>query len=193
MATAAKTSYIPRLKLLYSSELRAKLREELKLDNLHEVPSIEKIVLNVGTGRIKEDNKARELVVNTLTKITGQRPVETIAKQSIAGFKLREGQKIGVKVTLRGERMYEFLDRLISIILPRVRDFHGVSKKGFDKAGNYNFGLVEQSIFPELGFDEIAILHGIQITIVINNGSPEASQALLSAFGMPFEKARGKK
>lgn len=193
MPANAATSYVPRLKSLYKTELRAKLREDLKLANLHEVPSIEKIVLNVGTGRIKEDNRARELVINTLTKITGQQPIETVAKQSIAGFKLREGQKIGVKVTLRGERMYEFLDRLINIILPRVRDFHGVSRRGFDKAGNYNFGLVEQSIFPELGFDEISSLHGIQITIVIKNGSPEASQALLSAYGMPFEKARGKK
>lgn len=192
MAATAKTStYVPSLKALYTNELRTRLKTELKLHNIHQVPSLEKIVLNVGLGKSKEDSRAKEVAVSTLTQITGQIPVETIAKQSIAGFKLREGQKIGAKVTLRGERMYEFLERLIHIVLPRVRDFHGVSGKAFDRAGNYNFGLSEQSVFPELGFDNTAVLHGLQITIVTTANSPEQARVLLEAFGLPFAKEGG--
>ena len=189
---AATAQYVPRFKQVYYKELRPALLKELELKNTHEVPRLDKIVLNIGLGRAKEDNRAKETAFNTLRKVTGQQPVETTAKQSIAGFKLREGQKIGVKVTLRGNRMYEFLDRLVSVVLPRVRDFRGVSNKGFDKSGHYSLGLVEQSVFPELNFEDITLLHGLQITFVIQNGSAEASKALLSGFGMPFAKARGK-
>lgn len=186
MATEIK-QYAPRLKRLYSAELRPALLKELGLKNIHQVPRLEKIVLNVGLGRVKEDNRARELAVNTLRKITGQQPVETTAKQSIAAFKLREGQKIGAKVTLRGDRMYEFLDRLVSVVLPRVRDFRGLPRRGFDPRGNYNLGVLEQSVFPELEFEDIVLLHGLQITFVIEHGTPGSSQALLSGLGMPFE------
>lgn len=187
---ATTVSYMPRLKRLYRETLQQALVSELGLKNLHQVPRLEKIVLSVGLGRAKEDNRAKELALNTLRKITGQQPIETAAKHSIAGFKLREGQKIGAKVTLRGDRMYEFLERLIQIVLPRVRDFHGVSAKAFDRSGNYNLGIVEQSVFPELGFEDVSLLHGLQITVVITGGSPEHSRALLAGLGMPFDKGR---
>lgn len=189
--TATKTiSVSPKARLMqeYRNDIRKKLKNDLKLQNIYEVPEITKIVVAVGLGRAKDDKRAFELALNTLRKITGQEPMQTIAKQSIAGFKLREGQKVGAKVTLRGDRMYEFLDRLINIVLPRVRDFRGVKNKGFDPQGNYNLGIVEQSVFPELNFDDVALLHGLQINIVIKNGTPDTSKALLSAFGMPFEK-----
>jgi large subunit ribosomal protein L5 len=182
--------YAARLKLLYRDEIRPRLVSELKLKNLHEVPALEKIVINVGYGRAKEDGRMKEAVRNTLAKVTGQQPVDTVARQSVAGFKLREGQIIGAKLTLRGERMYDFLDRLINIVLPRVRDFHGVSRKGFDGRGNYSLGLSDQSVFPELSYEETVALHGLEITIVIKDGSPEASHALLKAFGMPFVKEK---
>jgi large subunit ribosomal protein L5 len=182
------TTYTPRLKALYLSDLRSRLQGELGLANVHQVPGLVKIVVSVGLGKVKEDTRAKELAVATLTQITGQIPVETTAKHSIAAFKLREGQKIGAKVTLRGERMYEFLDRLINIVLPRVRDFHGVPAKAFDKQGNYNLGLTEQSVFPELGFEHTALLHGLQITIVTTADTPDQARALLKAFGMPFTK-----
>ncbi len=177
-----------RLRSLYQTQLRDQLLTELSLKNVHQVPRLEKIVLNVGLGRSKEDSRAKETALATLALITGQHPVETVAKQSIAGFKLREGQKIGAKVTLRGERMYEFLDRLIHIVLPRVRDFHGVSRTAFDRLGNYNFGLVEQSVFPELSFENTAVLHGLQVTIVTNTTNPDHARALLSSLGLPFTK-----
>lgn len=188
-ATATTTKpYSARLKNLYYKEVRTQLKKELGLINIFEAPSLTKIVLNVGYGRSKEDNRVKEIVRNTLAKITGQLPIDTAAKASIAGFKLREGQVIGAKVTLRGDRMYEFLDRLINIVLPRVRDFRGMPAGSFDSMGNYSMGLAEQSVFPELSFDETAVLHGIQITMTIKNGSPAASQALLAALGMPFKK-----
>jgi large subunit ribosomal protein L5 len=139
-------------------------------------------------GRAKDDKRAFEVATNTLQKITGQKPIETFAKVSIATFKLREGNKIGLKVTLRGERMYEFLDRLINVVLPRLRDFHGVSKKAFDKQGNYSIGITEQSIFPELSFEETTTSHGMQVIIVTTATSAEHGRALLTKFGMPFEK-----
>ncbi len=183
---SAKTS--PRLKTLYYSEYAAELQQELKLANPNQVPKLEKIVLNVGLGRAKDDKKIIATAENTLTKITGQKPIETTAKLSIAGFKLREGNKIGLKVTLRGDKMYEFMDRLINIVLPRLRDFHGVSPKAFDKSGNFSIGLVDQSVFPELTFEETTTTHGLQAVFVINSDGPAASRALLTKFGMPFEK-----
>ncbi len=181
-----------RLKSLYNQQLVAELHKELKLKNRHQVPSIEKVVLNVGLGRTKDDKKMIETAENTLRKITGLQPIGTIAKNSIAGFKLREGNKIGLKVTLRGDRMYEFLDRFISLVLPRLRDFHGVSAKAFDAQGNYSIGIVDQSVFPELTFEETTTSHGLQIIIVINAVEPSHSRALLEKLGMPFEKNQSK-
>jgi large subunit ribosomal protein L5 len=194
MATATKQpATTQRMFDLYKSTYANELKTELKLANINQVPKLEKIVLNVGLGRAKEDKKAIEVANNTLRKITGQSPVETTARLSIASFKLREGMKIGTKVTLRGQRMYEFLDRFITIVLPRVRDFHGVSVKAFDHSGNYSIGLVDQSVFPELTFEETTNVHGLQINFVISGNSPEYSRALLEKFGMPFEKsAKGK-
>jgi len=189
MATAkAPAKYIPRLQEAYSSKFVAELKEELELKNVHQVPRIEKIVINVGLGRAKDDKKTIEAAKNTLRKITGQAPVETVAKNSIAGFKLREGNMIGLKLTLRGGRMYEFMDRFINIVLPRLRDFHGVSLKAFDKQGNYSVGMTDQSVFPELSFEETTTPHGLQIVFVIKSQNREHSKALLTKFGMPFEK-----
>ncbi len=178
----------PRLKQDYVKTYVNELQKELELANPHQVPRLEKISVSVGLGRAKDDKKIMEAAENTLRKITGQQPVDTIAKQSIAGFKLREGNKIGIKVTLRGDRMYEFMDRLINIVLPRLRDFHGVSVKSFDKSGNYSIGISEQSVFPELSFDETTTSHGLQVSFVIRGQGPEHSKALLTKFGMPFEK-----
>lgn len=187
--TAAKNSQASsRLKKLYVEQYAAELKEELKLSNIHTVPKLEKIVLNIGMGRSKDDKKLFEVATNTIEKITGQKPINTYSKVNIASFKLREGNKIGIKVTLRGDRMYEFLDRLVNIVLPRLRDFHGVPVKAFDKQGNYSIGLTEQSIFPELSFEETTSPHGMQIVIVSNSGNPENAKALLTKFGMPFEK-----
>lgn len=186
-ATATKPT-TARLKQLYVSQYAPELQKELGLRSIQQVPRLEKIVLNVGLGRAKDDKRAIEAATNTLTKITGQKPLETFAKQSIAGFKLREGNKIGIKVTLRDERMYEFMDRLINIVLPRLRDFHGVSAKSFDKSGNYSIGIADQSVFPELTFDETTQTHGLQAVFVIKNDQPEHARALLEKFGMPFEK-----
>jgi large subunit ribosomal protein L5 len=189
MATKTETTaYVPRLKKLYNDTYASELKSELDLKNFHQVPKLEKIVLNVGLGRAKDDKRMFEVANNTIEKITGQKPVETYAKLSIATFKLREGNKIGLKVTLRGDRMYEFMDRLINIVLPRLRDFHGVSLKAFDKQGNYSIGMTEQSVFPELSFEETTTAHGLQISFVTNAGSPENAKALLTKFGMPFQK-----
>lgn len=182
-----------RLKVLYRTAYAPQLQKELGLANANQVPKLKKIVLNIGLGRGKDDKKLFEVATNTLRKISGQQPITTAAKKSIAAFKLREGNKIGLKVTLRDERMYEFLDRLITIVLPRVRDFHGVSLKAFDKSGNYSLGLPEQSVFPELTFEDTTTPHGLQIVLVIDAQETAHAQALLSAFGMPFEKIRDKK
>lgn len=188
--TAASSPAQPRLKQAYTQTYVAELQKELGLANVNQVPVLEKIVLNVGLGKSKDDKKTIEVAGNTLRKITGQQPIDTFAKNSIAGFKLREGNKIGIKVTLRGDKMYEFLDRLVNIVLPRLRDFHGVSKKSFDKSGNYSIGLVDQSVFPELTFDETTTTHGLQAVFVIKSDDPSHSKALLEKFGMPFEKER---
>jgi large subunit ribosomal protein L5 len=183
----------PRLKALYKDTLVKELQAELNLGNVHEVPRLEKIVVSVGIGKNKEDKKFVEAVKNTLTKITGQHPVEKMAKKSIATFKIRAGlNKVGISVTLREARMYEFLDRLINIVLPRVRDFHGVSAKAFDPQGNYSLGIVEQSIFPELTFEETQIIHGLQVNMVISGKDARYSRLLLEKFGIPFEKKGGK-
>lgn len=189
MSKDTSATLAPRLKTQYSDSLRAELKDKLSLANLHEVPELQKIIINVGMGRAKDDKKMFEVVRTTLRKITGQQPVEVMAKKSIASFKIRKGMNtIGMKVTLRGDRMYEFLDRLTNVVLPRVRDFHGVSAKAFDPKGNYSLGIVEQSVFPELSFEDISQLHGLQINFVIDNSDPEKSRALLEGFGIPFEK-----
>jgi large subunit ribosomal protein L5 len=194
MATAAtkpaktNNSVSPRLKTQYNEDILKQLVEELKLDNPHQAPRLTKIVINVGLGRAMTDKRVMEVATNTLTKITGQAPIQTTAKNSIAGFKLREGNKIGLKVTLRGDRMYEFLDRMISLVIPRLRDFHGVSTKAFDRQGNYSLGLTDQSVFPELSFEETTLAHGLQVVFVITTKEKEHARALLEKFGMPFEK-----
>jgi large subunit ribosomal protein L5 len=189
MATSVKTtSYSPRLKEQYNNTFTKELMSELKLKNIAQVPRLEKIVLNIGLGRAKDEKRLLDVAANTLRKITGQAPVTTVAKNSIASFKLREGNKIGMKVTLRGDRMYEFADRLINIVLPRLRDFHGVSPKAFDKQGNYSIGLVDQSVFPELTFEDTTTAHGLQIIFVIRSQQADHSRALLNKFNMPFQK-----
>jgi large subunit ribosomal protein L5 len=186
----ATTQYIPRLKQDYKTKYVAELQKELKLDNVNQVPVLAKIVLNVGLGQAKDDKKIMEIATNTITKITGQHPVQTSARKSIAGFKLREGNKIGLKVTLRGDNMYEFLDRLVTVVLPRLRDFHGVSNKSFDNQGNYSLGMTDQSVFPELSFEETNTPHGIQIVFNVKCHNKSDSKALLVKFGMPFEKGK---
>lgn len=185
VTTATNTA---RLRDLYNSKFAAELQKELGIANVNQIPRLEKITLNVGLGKAKDDKKVIEAARNTLTKITGQKPVEAIAKLSIAGFKLREGNMIGLKVTLRGDKMYEFLDRLVTIVLPRLRDFHGVSGKAFDRQGNYSLGMVDQSVFPELTFDETTTAHGLQAVFTVKSEGPEHSKALLTKLGMPFEK-----
>lgn len=187
-ATKAENATTARLRADYNAKFAAELLKELGLKNPHQVPKLEKIVLNVGLGRAKDDKKYMEVATNTLRKITGQEPIQTTAKKSIAGFKLRDGNKIGLKVTLRGDRMYEFMDRLINIVLPRLRDFHGVSAKAFDKQGNYSIGLTDQSVFPELTFEETTTPHGMQVNFVIDAEEVAHARKMLEKFGMPFEK-----
>ena len=180
-----------RLKAAYVAQYRQELQKELGLANINQVPKLDKIVVNVGLGRAKDDKKLLEVATTTLVRITGQQPVQTTAKKSIAGFKLREGNKSGLKVPLRGDMMYELTDRVIHIVLPRLRDFHGVPTGAFDKTGNYSLGFKDQSVFPELNFEETSVLHGLQINFVFDNVTdPTQSKALLAKFGMPFEKER---
>lgn len=195
MATATKdTAYTPRLKALYDTTVKKELQTELGLANVHQVPKLEKIVVSVGLGKNKDDKRYYETVKNTLTKITGQAPIDRMAKKSIAGFKIRAGMnRIGISVTLRGAHMYEFMDRFVNVAMPRVRDFHGVGAKAFDKGGNYNVGINDQSIFPELTFEETQVIHGLQITFVIAGGDAAHSRALLEKFGVPFEKEGGRR
>jgi large subunit ribosomal protein L5 len=177
-----------RLRVLYADKVAGELQKELGLKNRHEVPRLEKIVVNAGLGRAKDEKRIMEAASNTLRKVTGQQPIETVARNSIAGFKLREGNKIGLKVTLRGDRMYEFADRVINLVLPRLRDFHGVNPKAFDRQGNYSLGFNDQSVFPELSFEETTNAHGLQAVFVINAKQPEHARALLEKLGMPFQK-----
>lgn len=180
--------YIPRLQKLYKDEIVSSLMKELNLSNIMQVPKLDKIVVNMGIGEAASNPKLIDVAIVELAQITGQQPVARAARKSEAGFKLREGQKIGAKVTLRKEKMYEFLDRLISITLPRVRDFEGVSPKGFDGRGNYTLGLREQIVFPEIEIDKVDKIFGLGITIVSTAENDEQGRALLKAFGMPFAK-----
>jgi len=178
----------PRLKVRYDSELRSRLQHDLGLPNVMLVPRLEKIVLNCGVGRATQQPSLLEGAVRDLTAVTGQKPVVTLAKKSIAGFKLREGNAIGAKVTLRGDRMYEFFDRLVSLAIPRIRDFRGLSPRGFDGRGNYTFGITEQLIFPEIDYDKVDTPRGMDITIVTTARTDAEGRALLDAFGFPFRK-----
>ncbi len=180
-----------RLKEAYNTLIRPKLKEELSLTNIMQTPKLVKVVINVGVGDAKDNKKYLEDVVANIVTITGQKPVVTKAKQSIAGFKIRAGQSIGVRVTLRGTRMYDFVDRLVSITFPRVRDFRGLPLKGFDGHGNYNIGLKEHIIFPEINFDKVDKVHGMNITIVTNAETDQQAQALMVQLGFPFEKTEG--
>jgi len=185
---AADTRQRPRMKERYLAEFRAGLQGELGLDNVMQVPRLEKIVLNMGVGRATQQASLIEGAQRDLEVISGQKPVVTRAKKSIAGFKLREGNAIGAKVTLRGDRAWEFLDRLISITIPRIRDFRGLSPRSFDGNGNYTFGVTEQLIFPEVDYDRIDTVRGMDITIVTTARNDEEGRAFLRAFGFPFRQ-----
>ena len=178
----------PRLKARYDDELRSQLQSQLGLDNIMEVPRLEKIVLNCGVGRATQQASLLDGAVADLTIITGQKPLVTKAKKSIAGFKLRAGNAIGAKVTLRGDRMWEFYDRLVSLAIPRIRDFRGMSADSFDGRGNYTFGVTEQLIFPEIDYDKIDTVRGMDITIVTTATSDDNGRALLRALGFPFRR-----
>jgi large subunit ribosomal protein L5 len=188
MADTATQAPPPRLKQRYADEIRPQLMEQLGLANVMEAPRLEKIVVNMGVGRATQQASLLEGAVADLTIITGQKPLVTRAKKSIAGFKLREGNAIGAKVTLRGVRMWEFLDRLISIAIPRVRDFRGLPPNGFDGRGNYTFGVTEQLIFPEVDYDKVDTVRGMNITIVTTARDDAEGKALLDAFGFPFRR-----
>ncbi len=179
-----------RLRNAYLSEIKAKLKTELGLQSDMEVPRLEKIVLNMGVGEAAADKKKIDGAVKEITLIAGQKPVVTVAKKSIASFKLREGMPIGVKVTLRKNRMYEFLDRLINIALPRVRDFRGLSEKSFDGSGNYSLGIKEQIVFPEIDYDKVEKVRGLDIVICTTSKIDSNAKALLQAFNMPFLAGR---
>lgn len=177
-----------RLKEKYVNEIVPALMNKFNYKSVMQVPKIDKIVINMGVGDAVQNSKVLDNAVEELTLIAGQKPVVTRAKNSIAGFRLREGMPIGTKVTLRGERMYEFLDKLISVSLPRVRDFHGVSKKSFDGRGNYTLGIKEQLIFPEIDYDKVSKVRGMDIVIVTTANTDEESRELLTQLGMPFQK-----
>ncbi|AMX00487.1 50S ribosomal protein L5 [Rummeliibacillus stabekisii] len=177
-----------RLKEKFVKEVSPALMSKFEYTSTMQVPKVEKIVINMGVGDAVQNSKVLDSAVEELTLITGQKPVVTKAKKSIAGFRLREGMPIGAKVTLRGERMYDFLDKLISISLPRVRDFRGVSKKAFDGRGNYTLGVKEQLIFPEIDYDKVSKVRGMDIVIVTTANSDEEARELLTQFGMPFQK-----
>lgn len=177
-----------RLKEKYKKEIVPALREKFNYKNANEVPKIEKVVLNVGMGKATENIKLLETAAAELAQITGQKPVITRAKQSISNFKLRENNPVGTRVTLRGNQMYEFIDRFMNLALPRIKDFRGISRKGFDGRGNYNLGIKEQIIFPEINFDKIMGLHGMNITFVTSAKTNEEAEALLTEFGAPFAK-----
>lgn len=185
MSTATLT---PRLRTKYKDEIRAQLKDTLELDNIMLVPKIDKIVLNMGVGDAVGQAKLLEGALSDMETIAGQKPVVTRAKKSLASFKLREGQAIGCKVTLRGDRMYEFLDRLISLAIPRIRDFRGLPPKAFDGNGNYTFGVTEQLMFPEIDYDQVDTTRGMDITIVTTAKTNEHGKALLEAFNFPFRR-----
>jgi large subunit ribosomal protein L5 len=182
------TTERPRLRTRYDSEIKARLQEELGLGNVMQVPRVEKIVVNMGVGRATQQRSLLDGAVTDLTTITGQKPSVRRAKKSIANFKLREGNEIGAKVTLRGDRMWEFYDRLVSLAIPRIRDFRGMPPKQFDGHGNYTFGLTEQLVFPEIDYDRIDTVRGMNITIVTTAETDEHGRALLNALGFPFRR-----
>ena len=190
-ATDTSETYVPRLKRRYNEEVRARLQEQLGLDNVMQVPRLEKIVVNMGVGEAVADPKAIDGAVRDLTTITGQRPRVNRARKSIAGFKLREGMAIGVTVTLRGDRMWDFFDRLLAVALPRIRDFRGLSPRSFDGRGNYTFGVTEQLIFPEIDYDAIDRTRGMDITFVTTAENDEQARAFLDAYGFPFTNLPG--
>lgn len=188
MSTVTADRNVPRLQERYVNEIRGGLQSELSLGNVMEVPRLEKIVINMGVGRATQQQSLIEGAQRDLEVISGQKPVVTRAKRSIAGFKLREGNAIGVKVTLRGARAWEFLDRLISLAIPRIRDFRGLSPRAFDGWGNYTFGVTEQLIFPEIDYDRIDTVRGMDITIVTTARNDAGGRALLTALGFPFRQ-----
>src|SRR5213596_1110877 len=189
---AARASYAPRLKTLYEQELRGNLKNELDLSSTMEVPRIEKITLNMGVGEAKTDAKQLDSALDELTTIAGQRAQVRRAKKSVAQFKIREGMPIGAKVTLRGARMYEFLDRLVSIALPRIRDFRGLNPRSFDGRGNYSLGIAEQIIFPEINYDDIQQVRGLDVAITTTAETDDQARALLRGLGLPYaEDSRG--
>ena len=181
-------SYIPRLKNEYKSNVVTRLMKEFSYDNVMQVPKLQKIVISKGVGAAVNDKKLIDHALNEVTDISGQKAIATMSKKDVASFKLRKGMPVGVKVTLRGERMYEFLDRLITIALPRVRDFQGINPKGFDGRGNYNLGIREQIIFPEINIDKVNKIAGMDITFVTSTNSDKEAQALLTDLGLPFKK-----
>jgi large subunit ribosomal protein L5 len=187
-ASATATTSRPRLNERYDSQVRAELKDSLGLDNIMEVPRLSKIVINMGVGRATQQKSLIEGAMRDLEIIAGQKPVVTRAKKSIASFKLREGQEIGAKVTLRGDRAWEFLDRLLAMAIPRIRDFRGLSPRSFDGHGNYTFGVTEQLIFPEIDYDRIDTTRGMDITIATTARTDDEGRALLAAFGFPFRQ-----
>ena len=189
-SVVAGNGYAPRLKAQYERELRAQLKEELGLDSIMQVPRISKITLNMGVGEAKTDAKALDKAIEELTTIAGQRAQMRRARRSIAGFKIREGMPIGARVTLRGARMWEFLDRLVSIALPRIRDFRGLSPTSFDGRGNYSLGVREQIIFPEINYDDVSTIRGLDVAITTTATSDDEARALLRGLGLPFAASR---
>jgi large subunit ribosomal protein L5 len=183
-------TYVPRLKQRYEAEVRDQLKEELELDSVMQVPRVTKVTLNMGVGEAKTDAKALDAAIDELTIIAGQRAQVRRARKSIASFKLREGMAVGAKVTLRGARMYEFIDRLASIALPRIRDFRGLDPGAFDGRGNYSIGIREQIIFPEIDYDKVPAIRGLDIAITTSAESDEHGHALLTALGLPFAGER---
>ena len=191
MSATVEQTYAPRLKQRYHEEIRERLKEELGLSTVMQVPRVQKITLNMGVGEAKTEAKALDSAVEELSTIAGQRAQTRRARKSVAGFKIREGMPIGAKVTLRGDRMYEFLDRLVSIALPRIRDFRGLSPRSFDGRGNYSIGIREQLIFPEINYDDIAAVRGLDVTITTTAESDEHAFALLRALGLPLATEEG--
>ena len=183
----SQTTYVPRLKTRFREEVVSRLQRELGLGNPMRVPRLDRVVLNMGVGDALKDGRMLEAAVDDLTTITGQKPVITKARKSIAGFKLREGMAIGAKVTLRGDRMWEFIDRLVAIAIPRIRDFRGLNPSAFDGRGNFTLGLTEQLIFPEIDYDKVVKVRGMDITVVTTAKNDEEGRALLVALGFPFE------
>jgi large subunit ribosomal protein L5 len=186
MSTTTTARPMPRLKQQYRDEIAAALKTQLGLDNVMQIPRFDKVVLNVGLGEAINDSKALDGAMSDLAAITGQKPRINRARKSIAAFKLREGMPIGIKVTLRGDRMWEFLDRLITVALPRTRDFRGMNPRSFDGHGNYTFGLTEQLVFPEVAYDTVDAVRGMDITIVTTTDHDAHARALLDAYGFPF-------